>query len=121
MKRLDLAIGWFFLVLGTAHNLVAMRHPNLDAAWLWFVSGGIALWLIGAMNLLRVYYGQVAPGLRKICLAANLVVTAFCVAYAAVTGAWRRPLGIILLATCVGAIAMSVLRPPAGSAPTKQE
>jgi len=109
---MDLAIGWTFIVLGTLHNFVgAMHSPELNPAALWFVSGGIALWLIGAMNLLRVYYGGVAPGLRWVCLAANLVVAAFSVTYAAVTGAWRRPLGILLLGTCAGAILMALLQP----------
>ena len=51
----------------------------LNNAALWFFSGGIAIALTGVLNLLQRSYGHVAPGLRKVCIGTNIVMTIFAV------------------------------------------
>ena len=53
--------------------------PHLTNAAIWFASGGIAIILTGALNLLRRTYGGVAPGVKFVCVGANLVMTGFSV------------------------------------------
>ena len=64
--------------LGVIHIAATPRYfTHLTSAAVWFASGGLALILTGALNLLRRAYGEVAPGLRVVCVAANLVMTSF--------------------------------------------
>jgi hypothetical protein len=50
---------------------------TLSGAALWFFSGGIALVLTGALNLLNRAYGEIAPGLRRTCIGTNVFMTIF--------------------------------------------
>ncbi|MEW6738248.1 MAG: hypothetical protein AB1489_43645 [Acidobacteriota bacterium] len=49
----------------------------LTGAALWFFSGGMAISLTGIINLLNRSYGQLAPGLRKVSIGTNIIMTAF--------------------------------------------
>ena len=59
---------------------------ELSSAALWFFSGGMAILLTGALNVLNRSYGRVAPGLRLVCIGANVVLLSF----AAVAGVVGR-------------------------------
>jgi hypothetical protein len=70
MKRIDHGIAWLIILLGVRFALVAPREFS-HAAWPW----AVGFWLVncavlfitcGALNLVRIRYGSVAPGLRAI-------------------------------------------------------
>jgi len=45
---------------------VFVRPPRGERA-VWFASGGLFMVLVGALNLLRLSYASVAPGLLAVC------------------------------------------------------
>src|SRR5262249_15031459 len=63
------------------------RFAHLTGAAVWFASGGLAIILTGALNLLRRAYGEMASGLRLVCVAANVVMTSFAVLAGYASGA----------------------------------
>jgi hypothetical protein len=70
--------GWAIVLLGTLHMFAATTlFSGLTGAAMWFVSGGIAMVLAGALNLLNHACGAIAPGLRRVCMGANIVMTVF--------------------------------------------
>lgn len=112
MERIDRIIGWGIFAVGLTHSLLTpLLFPQLGAPAMWFLSGGIALMYLGAFNLLRVRYGRLAPGLRRVSVAANITLTMFACVYA-ITGlgarVLRSPSSLIFLALLIGATALSV-------------
>ena len=80
MHRAYLVVSVGIIVLGLVHIAATPRFfPALTSTAVWFASGGLAIILTGALNLLRRGYGAVAPGLRLVCVAANVVMTAFAI------------------------------------------
>jgi hypothetical protein len=78
MKKLYSIVGWAIIVLGVVHMLATFRlFHGLNNAALWFFAGGIAIALTGVLNLLHRAYGRVAPGLRKVCIGTNVMMTIF--------------------------------------------
>ena len=70
MKRIDQGIAWLIILLGVRFALVAPRE-FAHGAWPW----AVGFWLLnccvlfvtcGALNLVRIRYASVAPGLRAI-------------------------------------------------------
>ncbi len=123
MERIDRIIGWGIFAVGLTHSLLTpVLFPQLGTPAMWFLSGGIALMYLGAFNLLRVRYGRLAPGLRKVCAAANITLTMFAFVYAiTVLGArvLRNPKSLIFLALLAGATAFSIARPQSPEAHTE--
>jgi len=72
---------------------------------LWFVTAGIAVVLVGVLNLLNLRYRRVAPGLRPVCAAANLAMAVVFVAVATHRGAEppHDPVSVAWLALALGA------------------
>ena len=72
----------------------------LSTRALWFACGGLVIMMTGSLNLLRQRYGPAAPGLVRVTLAANLVLTAFGITYGSVSrasaAAWALVLGLNL-------------------------
>jgi hypothetical protein len=66
------------IALGIVH-IAATPHlfsqPTLSGVW--FASGGLAIILTGVLNLLNRAYGQIASGLRLVCVGTNVVMTCF--------------------------------------------
>ncbi|HUP65864.1 MAG TPA: hypothetical protein VM557_11360 [Thermoanaerobaculia bacterium] len=115
MRQLYLVIGWAIVLLGMTHMFATTRlFDGVTQSALWFFSAGIAMSLNGALNLLNRSYGAEAPGLRMVCLGANLVMTCF----AAVAGVVSDPtvielvlvVGLHVFATMLSILA--VLMPP---------
>ncbi len=110
MKRVYLLLGWGIVALGVIHMLATPRYfKTLTGAALWFFSGGMTIALTGAINLLNRQYGRVAPGLRRVCIGANVMAIAF----AAVAGmANRASVGefALVFALFGGALALSLTR-----------
>src|SRR5438128_7432490 len=66
--------------LRARHILATLRlHHTLNSSSLWFFTGGIALALTGTLNLLHRAYGRIAPGLRRVCIGTNILMTIFAV------------------------------------------
>ncbi len=110
MKRVYLFIGWGIVILGLVHMLATLRFfASLTGAALWFFSGGIAMSLTGALNLLNHRYGLLAPGLRRVCIGTNIVITAFGIVAGMVNKASLGEFAIVL-GLCVSATAISMSR-----------
>ena len=78
MHRAYLVVSVGIIVLGLVHIAATPRFfPALTSTAVWFASGGLAIILTGALNLLRRAYGEIASGLRVVCVAANVVMTTF--------------------------------------------
>ena len=111
----DRAVAGGIIGIGLLHILVT---PLVYQQWalpaMWFLSAGLALAYAGALNLLRERYAIVAPGLRYVCLAANLAMAGFCAGMVAVMGAraLRSPQIVLLFTLVVCATVFSCKRPP---------
>ena len=78
MGQLYAILGWGIVALGVVHMLATLRiFHSLNSTAIWFFSGGITLALTGALNLLHRTYGHVAPGLRRVCIGTNIIMTIF--------------------------------------------
>jgi hypothetical protein len=88
VNRLYAFVGWAIVVLGGLHMLATIRlSASTPAFRVWFFGSGIAMALVGALNLLQRAYGPAAPGLRVVCRIANVFLTLFAVVAGALTGA----------------------------------
>jgi hypothetical protein len=118
MKLLYAMTSWGIVVLGGVHMLATSRFHALSSGALWFFSGGITLVLTGTLNLLNRRYGQIAPGLRRVCTGTNIVMTIFSVLSGIVTGAgaigFTLVLGLIGGATVLSLTRRSLVRPTLG-------
>ena len=79
---------------------------------LWFITAAFAVVLVGVLNLLNLRYRRVAPGLRPVCVAANLAMAAVFVAVATHRGAEppHDPVSVVLMALALGAAYFSARR-----------
>ncbi len=97
MRRAYLVLSLGIIALGAVHIAATPRYfAQLTSAAVWFASGGLAMALTGALNLLRRAYGEVAPGVRRVCVAANVVMTGFAVLAAYSGGASAAELALVL-------------------------
>jgi hypothetical protein len=110
MRRAYLVIGWGIVLLGALHMFAATRlFAGVTPRAVWFFSGGMAMALMGALNLLNHSYGSVAPGLRKVCIGANIAMTAFGAVAGTVTNASPAEFFLVIGLTG-GAAALSALK-----------
>ncbi len=75
MRKVYGVLGWGIIALGLLH--MASTPRALTPSAVWFFSGGMAIVLTGALNLLSRTYGGTASGLRWFCVATNAAMTAF--------------------------------------------
>jgi hypothetical protein len=88
VNRLYGFFGWAIVALGSLHLLTTIRLSASSPTFrVWFFGSGIAMALVGALNLLHRAYGPVAPGLRVVCRIANVCLTLFAAVAGALTGA----------------------------------
>jgi hypothetical protein len=70
MRTIDYALAWILFAVGFVGILVTeIRHPPgavLDTPFLWI--------LAAMFNLLRLRNGYRVPGLKRFCIAANVIV-----------------------------------------------
>ena len=110
MRLLYAFVSWGIVALGVVHMLSTLRFfKTLTGAALWFFSGGIALALTGALNVLNRAYGPSAPGLRKVCVGTNMLMTAFGLISGVVSGANIAQFALVL-GLMGGATALSLSR-----------
>jgi len=124
MRRSYFVLSLGIIAFGIIHIAATPRYfTHLTSAAVWFTSGGLVLILTGALNLLRRAYGEVAPGLRVACVAANVVMTSFAI----VAGYANRASALefmLVLGLTVGATLFSLLpaaQRPARSAPSLED
>ncbi len=112
---LDRIVAAAIVGIGAVHiGVTPIVFPHLNEPALWFISGGLAMIFQGALNLLRNRYVDVAPGVRRTCIAVNLAVAAFVTTYIVVTGrnVLRAPQAVVLLGLVMAATLFSLARPP---------
>ncbi len=91
--------------------VVTLRlSASTPAFRVWFFGSGIAMALVGALNLLHRAYGHSAPGLRVVCWIANIFLTLFALVAGALTGASIAEY-IVIVSLVVGALILSFVRP----------
>lgn len=108
LHRIYAILGWAIIALGGLHMLTTFRLASSPAFRVWFFGSGIALVLVGALNLLHRNYGPSAPGLRAVCRGANIFITLF----AAIAGIVSRasvPELVMMMALLGGATILSFL------------
>jgi hypothetical protein len=108
--RTHLAIAWSLVVLGIVHVAATwIFFPRVSGAALWFASGGIAMSLGGALNVLHRLYFREAPGVLPACLAGNLALTALAATFVTLAGArvLREPQFLLLLGLLVATTMLS--------------
>jgi hypothetical protein len=111
MKTFDVVAGWLLIAFGALHLALTRKvHPIIDIDAVWFVSGGLMIIAIGALNLLRIAYGSIANGVRVVSLIANIVLLALMIFIATLLPLRDNPqilVGLILTALLT---AFSLLR-----------
>jgi hypothetical protein len=119
VTRVDLFVGWTLVSLGAIHAIATpLFYHEFSGAALWFASGGIAIALTGALNVLRVMYAGVAPAVARACIAANLATGALALAFVVRAGSTilHRPQYAMFFGLVAAATAFSLRRAPAGGA-----
>ena len=104
--RVDLALGWALVALGLLQvSFTPLRFATFDESALWFSTSGGAIVLTGALNLLTLTPRAGDPSIRRLCLAANLWMTAVFVAIATHRGAEppHDPVSVVMIAVAVAA------------------
>lgn len=103
-------ISWAIVALGAIHMLATLRLSSSTPAFrVWFFGSGLAMALVGAINLLHRAYGRSAAGLRIVCWIANILLTLFAVAAGALTGASIAEC-VLVLGLVGGALILSFVR-----------
>ena len=110
MAKVYFVFGTGIILLGLLHLAAAVRgFEALTSEAIWFFSGGIAIVLTGALNLLNRAYGRIAPGLRFVCIGTNACMTVFSAAAGKATGASLVEY-LVVLGLVGGATALSLTR-----------
>ena len=81
MQMFDAIVSWLFLAFGATHCIMGILFSPTKEP-LWFLSGGLAMLFLAALNLLRVYYGRQIRALNWISMIGNLMVLALFLAIA---------------------------------------
>lgn len=110
VNRLYAFVGWAIVALGGLHMLTTIRLTASTPAFrVWFFGSGVAMALVGALNLLHRAYGHSAAGLRIVCWTANIFLTLFALAAGALTGASVAAY-ILIVSLTGGALILSFVR-----------
>ena len=117
MKRLDQGIAGLMILLGIRFALVAPRE-FAAATWpwatgFWLVNCAVLFVSCGALQLVRIRYGAVAPPLRAVAALMSVAIAAL-QGVAGVVGGEAAPASVVA-ALCVISAALS-FRVPATSA-----
>jgi len=111
MRAVYLLLGICLVALGLIHIVSTPRFfVHLTSGAVWFASGGLAIMLTGAVNILRRAYGEIAPGLRLVCVIANIVMTGFALLAGYASGASVAQF-VVVVVLLGGATVLSLMRP----------
>ncbi len=108
MKILYALFSAAILAIGVLHMATTFRLSSSPAFKVWFFAAGIALALVGILNLLNRRYGLAAFGLRAVCIGANLLMVCFAAVAGTVTGASVAEL-VAMLTVLTSALVLSVV------------
>jgi hypothetical protein len=106
-------LAWLIVALGILHMLATFRLASGNSLGkVWFFGSGLAIALVGALNLLHRAYGRSALGIRVVCRAGNILLTGLAIVAGTITGAslgqqiiiWLVLAGALLLSCFPGAI-----------------
>ena len=109
MRTAYAVLSWLLLAFGLMHIAATpSRFDALTSGALWFVSGGVLMLLVASLNLLNRSYGALAPGIRRVAWAANVVnvvlaIVSGIVGRSGITG-WIIVLGILIPLTLLSAV-----------------
>jgi hypothetical protein len=100
LRQLYTIESWALAVLGAVHMATTFRiFEKFSQPAVWFLGAGLLMVFAAGLNLLNRTYGRIAPGLRIVCIAANISMLTFAVAAGlagrAGIGQWMLVLGII--------------------------
>ena len=110
MSRLYAAVGWGIVALGGLHMFTTFRlATSTPVGRVWFFGSGIAMSLVGALNLLNRNYGASARGLRIVCRIANLALLAFAAVAGWITHASLMEY-VVIVGLLGGALILSLMR-----------
>lgn len=110
LDRLYVLLGWAIVALGALHMVATLRlSSSTPALRVWFFGSGMAMALVGALNLLHRAYGRSAAGLRIVCWGANIFLTLFALAAGALPGASIAEY-ILIVSLTGGALILSFVR-----------
>ena len=117
---LDRILGMVVILLGVmqiASTFYVFRQIEEPAAW--FLAGGLLLILSGALTLLRLRYGDVAPGVKYVATVSSVVLAIFWIAlYWALFEKFSRTpasftgLFVVVASAIVALLALRRARPP---------
>jgi hypothetical protein len=106
MKRFDQIVAWLLLLLALRAAAVAAREfAQGSAPWpagFWMLGTGMLLGVCGALSLLRIRYGDVAPGLRTLA-ALTAIGVAVLLLSAGIVGGEFLPSAFVAVLLCVNA------------------
>jgi hypothetical protein len=92
------------------------RFATLSSDALWFFNTGVLIVVVALLNLLNRAYGDSAPGLKRACVAINVVNLGLTVVGGVVSHArvieWAIVLVIVVPLTVLSASLSSTQRPP---------
>ncbi len=110
MNRLYALLAAAVVALGCLHMVTTFRlSATTPAGKAWFFGSGIAMALAGALNLLNRRYGWAAPGLRAVCIGANVMMAAFAAVAGLVTRATFTE-RLIMMTLLVSVLVLSAVR-----------
>jgi hypothetical protein len=110
LSRLYAFIAWAIVGIGLLHMLTTFRLTTSATARVWFFGSGLAIALVGALNLLHRAYGDSALGLRGVCRSANAALLLFAVVAGTLTAASTAQ-QILLWSIIASAFVFSCLPP----------
>ena len=109
LRRIYAVFAWLIVAIGTLHMFATFRSSTGGALGkVWFFGSGLAIALVGALNLLHRTYGQFALGIRVVCRAANVLMTLLAIVIGIVTGA-SLPQRLLVWLLLGGALILSCL------------
>ncbi len=114
MRIVDQVTAWLIIAMGAMHLAFTRRaYPEFSLQTLWFISAGLLMIFMAALNLLRIRYAAVAPGVRSVCIVANFVTLVWAAAFAFAVSLTQAPQVLVSTALMALLTIFSILRRPA--------
>ena len=112
LRFIDYGLAALVLLAGSLQVFFAVSamFDTLTPDAVWFFGAGIALWLAGGLNVLRIAYARQAPGVKWASFFANVLILVLAFFYGAAVGDFLQPVVIGQLALFAGAAFLSAMR-----------
>jgi hypothetical protein len=79
---------WLIVAIGILHMMATFRlSAGISLGNVWFFGSGLAIFLVGALNLLHHAYGVSCPGVRIVCRTGNFLLTLIAIVAGTISGA----------------------------------